>query len=134
MHPMWSPFHRLVSVVILFGWLAPGVGALGIGMHLSSEHHGLHDLDGAEHQREIADLVRAAIHGHHHDFCTTPDHHHDARFDAQAPAFRPGLSVVAVLPSPLAFLAALAERSKPERSPRRGPPTPLFTANCSLLL
>ncbi len=123
--------HRLISAAILLGWLAPCVGALGVGLHLASEHHGGYGL---EHEREIADLVEAATHGHHHDLETAPDHHHEARFDGQTPELRHALSVVAVLPGTPAISMTRVGRSSDGRSRRRGSPTPLFTATCSLLL
>ncbi len=122
---------RIVAVLILACWMSPGVGALGVGLHLALDHHGSH---GAEHGLETSDLVQAAAHGHHHDAQAVPDHDHDARVDGSALALRPSASSVAVLPAATCPEVALAGRPRSDGSPRRGPPVPLFTAHCSLLL
>ena len=126
-----APLKRLVTVAILLGWLAPSAFALGVGLHLTVEHHGPH---GASHEHELADLARAATHGHHHDREAAPDHSHGATFDAPAGIHRPGLSAVAVVALPSSPAVTLAEGSRFDDWSRRGPPTPLFFAHCSLLL
>ncbi len=126
--------------------MSPSVGALGVGLHLALAHHdgleghshhdGLegHEDDSGEHNLEISQLARAAAHGHHHDAEAAPDHDHDAIADGSAPTLRPNASTAEVLPVAAAFEVIFVERSLRGSSPRRGPPLPLFTANCSLLL
>jgi hypothetical protein len=126
-----APIHRRLSSVVLLVWMAPGMGALAVGVHLALDHHGAH---GAEHEREVSDLVRAATHGHHHDAEAAPSHEHDARVGRVAPIPRRGPSLVAVLPSPAAATAAGSQWPRADRTLRRGPPVPLLTAHCSLLL
>ena len=123
--------HRCLVAIVLLAWMAPGVGALGISLHLALDHHGHH---GAEHELAVADLLGAAAHGHHHDADATPDHEHDARVSGSAVAPHLGASFVAVLPSAPADPTQGTEGPRPERALRRGPPAPLFTAHCSLLL
>ena len=122
---------RLVTVAILLGWTAPGAFALGVGLHLAAEHHGPH---GAAHEHELADLVRAATHGHHHDLEAAPDHGHDATLEGQARAPVTSPSFAAVLSTSPLPQATLAAASLFDAVSRRGPPTPLFFAHCSLLL
>ena len=129
--PVSAPRKRLVTVAILLGWLAPSAFALGVGLHLTVEHHGPH---GASHEHELADLARAVTHGHHHDLEAMPDHDHDARFDGQARIPGPGPAFAAVLPASALPPETLAEGSRFDGSSRRGPPTPLFVSHCSLLL
>ena len=128
---MTASFKRLVSVAILLGWLAPSAFALGAGLHLTVEHHGPH---GASHEHELADLARAATHGHHHDLGAAPDHDHDATFDGQTRVPDSGPSFAAVVPTSPSPPATLAEGSRFDGSSRRGPPAPLFVSHCSLLL
>ena len=116
---------------MLLGWLAPGAFALGVGLHLAVEHHGSH---GAGHEHDLADLARSATHGHHHEHEAVPDHGHDATLAAQAGVPRPGLWAVAVLPTWPSPSVTLAEGSRFDDWSRRGLPTPLFFAHCSLLL
>ena len=122
---------RLVTVAILLGWTAPSAAALGVGLHLAAGHHGDH---GMQHEHELADLARAATHGHHHDLGSAPDHDHDATLEGQARAPVAGPSFAALLPTSPLPPATLAEGSRFDGSSRRGPPTPLFCAHCSLLL
>ena len=143
---MRSPMHRLIAIAILLGWLAPSISALGVGLHVLSEHHGPHGIEphgahgvephgphGIEHQQEVADLMRIATHGHHHEL-DTADHDHDAWLGGQAPVRLGGLSLLAVFPARLSVPSSLAECSMLDRPRRRGPPIPLFTTHCTLLL
>ncbi len=122
---------RIASALVLTAWTLPGAGALAVGLHLTLEEHGPH---GARHALEILDLAQAAAHGHHHDAEAAADHDHDARVDGPGPIVRPGHSGSAVLPAPTSLESVPPARSVQDGSPRRGPPVPLFTAHCSLLL
>ena len=84
------------------------------------------------HEREISDLVQAAAYCHHHE--AAPDHDHDAKLKGLNNGLRPVASSIAVLPAPVSLAAKAAERSFPDSAARRGPPIPLFTHNCALLL
>lgn len=108
---------------------------LALEHHGTSEHHGAHhESHDAEHTRSMVDLVRVVTHGHHHDAEAVPEHDHDATVDDAASALRPSATGIALLPLPVAPGVALAERSLSGGSPRRGPPVPLFTSHCSLLI
>jgi len=126
-----APVQRLVSAVILLGWLAPGVSTLGFALHLDLAHRGAD----ARHETELADLLRAAVHGHHHDFESDRDHDHPVRLSGQIPASRPDLGltapVLSALSSPTTDPAQVAVL---DRVLRRGPPRPLFTVHCMLLI
>lgn len=128
---MRAPTLPRLSSIVLVLWMAPSMGALALGVHLALDHHGPH---GAEHEREISDLVRAATHGHHHHAEAAPSHEHDARVARVAPLPRHGPSVAAIFPSPAAATAAGSDRPRRHHMLRRGPPVPLLTAHCSLLL
>lgn len=128
---MRVPVLLRLSPVVLLLWMAPSVGALAVGVHLAVDHHDPHD---AEREGEISDLARAATHGHHHEDELASSHEHDARLGGVAPVPRRAPSMVAVLPSPAGATAALSVRPRSDRTLRRGPPGPLFTAHCSLLL
>lgn len=123
--------HRLLSVLILALWVAPSVMALGVGLHAVLDDHHHHE---AEHTHALADLARAAEHGHHHETQAAPDHEHEAIVDGASGVSRMSPQLVAMLPLPFSPATSLAERARPDRPSRRGPPTPLFTANCSLLI
>lgn len=147
---------RLLVLAILLAWMAPGIGALSVGLHLAHGHHGsdaqLHD-EGHDHPhhthpqheqaREIADLARAAVHGHHHghhhdqgrphDIGTDADHEHDARLSASTPLPR-ALPLLATAHPSKIDVAVPVEPSRLGPSPRARPPGPLFTVHCSLLL
>lgn len=126
---MRAPFHRLLSLAVLLFWMAPSLGAASTALHVALGHHGAH---GAEHAEEIANLARAATHGHDHEL-TAPEHEHEASLTAPAPLPKPVVSVAVALSAPLA-LSAPDERSRLELSSRRGPPEALSTIHCSLLL
>lgn len=126
---MRAPFHRLLSLAVLLFWMAPSLGASITALHVALDHHGAH---GTEHAEAIANLARAATHGHHHDL-TAPEHEHEASLTPPAPLPRPVVSVAVALSAPLA-LSGQDERSRLELSSRRGPPEALFTTHCSLLL
>lgn len=133
---MCSSAQRLFSVLILAFWMAPSAMALGLGLHMALDAHAVleHQHHEAEHTQALADLARAAEHGHHHDAEAVPDHEHEALVDGVSPVSRSGADLIATLPLPRSLGTSTAERSRPERPSRRGPPTPLFTANCSLLI
>ncbi len=122
--------NRLLSVALVLAWLAPSAGAVGLCLHVAFEHDG-HDGD---HRAEIVGLALNVAHVHRHDFCTVPHHHHGARLDAKVPHIKAGPSVLTTLLTTPTRLAAPVERSRIDRSRRRGPSKPLFTTHCSLLL
>ena len=114
--------------------MAPSVGALGAGLHLALEHRGSHGHEhGHDHEDGIAELVRTASHGHHHEVDTAPDHDHEARVGSTAPLPRRGPTTASALPAPPVG-TGLEGASALDHVSRRGPPEPLFTAHCSLLL
>jgi hypothetical protein len=125
-----SPVHRLLPALVLLVWMVPGVAALGVGLHLTFDHRGPHQDEQAP---DLAGLPHAATHGHHHD-TAVPDHEHHAAVDGFAPALRPSPAPVAMLAAPTSVSAPMARPATPASSPRRGPPDPLFTTHCSLLL
>lgn len=179
--------QRLLAVAILLAWMAPGIGALSVGLHLAHSHHGhhgnvarlhadgqdrahhghahhdrghpenrahdahhepgRHDYGHHEQAREIADLARAVVHGHHHgqhpghhsdhgqpeDVGTAADHEHDARLSASTPLPRSLPLLAATHPSKVTA-TVLAEACSPGPDPAGRSPGPLFTVHCSLLL
>lgn len=136
---------RTVSILLLAFWLTPSVGSLAVGVHLALDHHAAehhapghhateHHAGDGERARAVAELLRTATHGHRHDPGVAPDHEHQARLDglARAPVTPPD---PAALPSvATASEPTTGERSRADLRPRRGPPLPLFTCHCSLLL
>ncbi len=141
---MSLPATRIVSLLILAFWMSPGIGALGMGLHLALEHHheeseahGHDHHDGShgdEHAMAISDLMQAATHGHHHDAEATSDHDHEATASGTVLTLRPNPPLASVLPALASSEVVLLDRSFLAGSTRRGPPVPLFTAHCSLLL
>lgn len=124
---MRSPLHRCLSALLVLLWATPVVASSSAALHVVL-HHGVHADGEAE---EIARLLRAAAHGHHHDL-EAPEHEHAISLSAFAP-----------LPAPGATAAVASSIStRPARDPalgrdacsRHGPPGPLFTFHCSLLL
>ena len=111
--------------------MLPSVSALGVGLHVALDQHGHHH---AEHTLEISELAQAATHGHHHDAEAAPEHDHDAKVEGSALTLRLSASLGAVLPAVASLRIEFAETLLFEGSPRRGPPVPLFTTHCSLLL
>lgn len=120
-----------MPVLVLLSWMAPAVGALGVSLHVALDHHGSHD---GEPPATLPELARTADHEHHHDLAAEADHQHEARLEEPAPALRPIVYSVAVLPAPAVVEAIPAEPACLGSSPRRAPPDPLFTVHCSLLL
>lgn len=131
MPPVRTSIQRVLSAVVLLAWTTPGVGAVGLYVHLAVDHQGAHDGD---HDSEISDLLRAATHGHHHEAEAAPRHEHDVRLGAPAPVVRSVSLLVAVLPAWESPPTRLSARALLDGSPRRAPPDPLFAAHCSLLL
>lgn len=121
--------HRLLSLAVLLAWAAPSLASAGAALHVALDHREAHD---AEHAEEIADLLRAATHGHHHDLAA-PEHEHEAFLVAPVPLPKPVAAVAAPHSAPLVALTPF-ERSRVELRSRHGPPTALFTTHCSLLL
>lgn len=113
--------------------MAPNVGALGLGMHLAVVDH--HDVEhGADHWMDLSDLARAATHCHHHETEAAPEHDHDSLVDGSTPKLRLSAQWAGVLALHTPVLNAPADRVPVDRCHRRGPPTSLFTAHCSLLI
>lgn len=128
---MRPPTRRLLSLHILALWMAPSAGALGVGLHVVLDHHGHPET---EHPLGLSELARAAVHGHHHDAEPAPEHRHETIVDGASPVLRTSLSPIAILPAPGSPGTAPTDPSSLDRPSKRGPPTPLFTACCSLLL
>lgn len=126
---MRLPVRRLLPVVVLILWTAPGVAAFGVGLHLADHHHHHHD-----HGPASAELLQVAVHGHHHGVGDAPDHRHDAAPAVVASFLRPAPSVGAVPPLPSTAPALLDARSRRDRARGTGPPAPLFRSHCALLL
>ena len=133
--PLWNnrgvraPLHRLLCLAALVLWMAPSVAASSSALHVALDHHGAH---GGEHAEAIADLVRAATHGHHHDLMA-PEHEHEASLRAPGPLPKPVACAAIAVSAPLT-VSVPGERSRLETGSRRGPPRALFTTHCSLLL
>ncbi|HSL85038.1 MAG TPA: hypothetical protein VLF66_19860 [Thermoanaerobaculia bacterium] len=127
---MRTRVHRIVSVLVLVAWATPGVGALGVALHVALHHA----PEGGERGAAVSELGRAAPHGHHHGAAAALDHRHEVEVADSAPALRPAGAVVAVLPAPASLDEAPAERPHRAGPPRRAPPAPLFATHCSLLL
>ncbi len=124
---------HLVSAFLLAVWMTPGAGALAVSLHEVLDHH--HTHQNAECSLEIPELVQTASHGHRHqdDAKAAPDHDHEATIDGSGASPRPSVSSVVVAGS----ASRDADLSKPALDDgflRRGPPTPLFTTHCALLL
>lgn len=128
MRAVRQPFARRLALAVLVAWSAPGAMVLGIALHLSFDHHPSTHL---EHSTAIAELAQAAAHGHHHEIDT--DHDHQARLASAAPLAQPDAASTAVL-STASMAVDPGDAPRIDRRARRGPPTPLFTAHCSLLL
>lgn len=125
--------RRLLPVVVLILWTAPGVAAFGIGLHLADHHHH-HGHGHHDHGPAGAELLQVAMHGHHHGVGDAPDHRHDAAPAVVASFLRPAPSVVAAPPLTSTAPAPLAVRSRRDRARATGPPAPLFRSHCALLL
>lgn len=131
MPPVRASGQRLLSAVVLLAWTVPAAGALGLSLHVALDHHAAH---GGRCTSELSDLLRAAVHGHHHDTDAAPVHEHDVSVEAPAPAVR-SVPLAAAVPAPSASPPpSRAARPLRPDSPRRAPPGPLFAAHCSLLL
>lgn len=128
---MCAFLQRLTSAAIFLGWLLPGVSAVGVGVHLESAHLEAH---APEHEAALADLLKAAAHGHHHDLETDLDHDHGVRLAGDAPISRPDRDVIATLTGVSFADTKFVQASALDQALRRGPPTPLFTAHCVLLI
>lgn len=129
---MRSPVHCLLVTLILAFWSLPSAAGLAVGLHLALEHH--HDADDAMARQAWIDLALVAVHGHHHDVGVVPDHRHDAVTDGLGPLLKAEREDVAgsvISASPAALpLDALSRGG----CSTRGPPPPLFTHHCALLL
>ena len=117
--------------MILAFWLAPGAGALVVGLHVALDHHSYGD---EETQLALLSLARAAVHGHHHDFEAAWDHNHDVITVKRAPVPKPSSSLTAVLPSTDALGVTVGQSPILGPAPQCRPPTPLFAVHSSLLL
>lgn len=97
-------------------------------MHLTWSHHDHH-----ENERALEALLQAAAHGHHHDLEATPEHDHSVTLGGDNSSIRKG-SDAASTPAGTHRLAHAYDRWSGCDASRRGPPRPLFTDHCSLLL
>ncbi len=123
--------RRLIASAVLALWIAPAASALAAGAHLALEHH--HAEARHRHEAAALELALAAVHGHHHDLGAVPDHEHSAPVTGGTitqPSAPPAAEAPPADPAPrLAGAAAVTLLPA-----RHGPPVPLFTAHCSLLL
>ena len=124
---------RVLATALLAAWMAPAAGALSVGLHLTLVEHDGHDPHRAEHVEEIAHLIRVAAQAHRH---ATPPPACDLATRAEGGALTlkscgPALSVTGAVVCPE---QARTDPSLLPCSLRRGPPDPLFTSHCSLLL
>lgn len=107
--------------------------------HLGSSHHSeeaqSHHGSEPDNQSTDWDILAAVLaHGHHHDAEVGSDHEHQATTDGSATILRPGAKLLPNLPLLLSAEAFSAPNPRLVDSARHGPPNPLFTTNCSLLL
>jgi hypothetical protein len=124
---MRAPIHRLLSLAILLLWMAPGVGSLALAAHLLLDHH--HEPGGAH--IELADLLEAASHGHHHADAAS-DHEHPVRADGSTAIHRLSATPAAL---PIRWTAPVHRPAAHREGLRRPkPPELLFTLHCALLL
>lgn len=138
--------RRLTAVLALALWTAAGFAPFAVALHvaLHSDGHGehLHTRHlGTQHVHEghvhpaldLSELLQAAWHGHPHDTQAVPDHEHTAVARGSVPHPEPSSTALPTLAA-LDSGAPFGDPSDLERMPHRGPPTPLFTTHCSLLL
>jgi hypothetical protein len=126
------PFRRYCAVAVLGLWLAPGAGALALGLHVAHDHGSGHYGAPGHASALLDELMAAVTHGHHHR-AAAPHHEHPAHVDA-APGLSPSPSPTAAVP---AGPRGATDDGHGEVDPlqrRRAPPVPLFHAHCSLLL
>ncbi|MEM7048229.1 MAG: hypothetical protein AAF604_01160 [Acidobacteriota bacterium] len=125
---------RLALLVIVFAWMAPSGAALAVGLHVASHHHTPH---GDDHEHGLDELIEAVTAAHQHD----ADLGHDA--DLPDPCTKldvppKGPRLISSLPSlertRHSLPTALETHATAPRVIHRGPPDPLFTSHCSLLL
>ena len=131
---MYRSLHRpFIALALVALWILPVAAILTLGLHVSLDHHA--SVDG-DHGRSIAELVQAAVHGHHHDVVEAPTHEHPAIAGGTTLATRSGLSSQTNLYATATFLTeALTDGSWAlARAARSRPPDLLFFTLCSLLL
>lgn len=131
-------FRRILALSLLGLWLAPGAGALAVGLHVALDHgggldHRIQDHGDPGHtSAKLDELVAAVAHGHRHSV-EVPRHDHPAQLDASL-AVSPAPSTALIVP-PAPAAATDEGHGEPGASRhRRAPPAPLFRVNCSLLL
>ena len=158
---MRSRSHRLLTVLILLGWIVPQSTALAWSLHLGLDgHEELHHLAGPGHSHPpgqdhhhphtydsepacdhlahrvgLAALVETLAHGHsHEDSEAAPDHEHEAPANGAKTIAHGQVLTCSLGPEPLQPPSAEAAELDGDRALRSGPPPPLFTTHCSLLL
>ena len=127
-------FRRFLALGLLGLWLAPGVGALAVGLHVALDHGGGHHDHGDPGHASVAfeELVAAVAHGHHHRV-DVPAHEHPAYLES-APGLSSGSCAALAATAGIAGAADHGHGEPAADSHRRPPPGPLFRAHCSLLL
>lgn len=132
-----SLLSPLVALALMAVWISPGVNALALGLHVALDHHDHADGrtgENEEHDISLAEVAQAAVHGHHHSVVAASAHEHRATVHGAGSAPCQSSTSLAIFPT-IASAEALIEGSRaPARTVRRGPPDPLFTRHCSLLL
>lgn len=118
--------RRLLALGFLGLWMAPGAGALAVGVHVALDHHDLH------HDSALLEgFALAVAHGHHHDD-VAPHHDHPASLDVPAGlAWNPH---AAALPDDPAAAPGPRHGRDVAPYPRRRSPVALFRVHCSLLI
>lgn len=109
--------------------MAPTLGLLGLGLHVALDHH-----HPDEHRPDIAQLAHVMVHGHHHEAGDSSDHEHEAAIDRMVTSSKrdpmQGVTTVTLPAPPIAH----TDCPRPDPRSRLGPPSPLFTTHCSLLI
>jgi hypothetical protein len=113
-----------ITALLLLGWHAPALAAVGIGMHLASDDH--------ERQEMAIELALATSHGHHHEL-TVALHDHSAVRVAAPSAPPPEVSSMVSEPAFVVPAAPVGRAPQFASPPRTGPPQ-LFYTHCALLL
>ncbi len=108
------------------------------GAHFVEHHHGIDSADSRHEHLDLAVLVEALLHGHHHPG-EVPDHDHPVLLfssSVRPQAFRGLASPIPAAPQAATIVPhALARASAvPSRARSSGPSPPLLLLLCTLLI
>lgn len=156
---MRIPAHRQLAALVLTLWLTPTAGAFTLSLHVAIDHQGhrahAHGHSADDHHlpsigSELVDLLgfgqaRQAddAAGHHHEGESASEHSHSTIVEETLSVLRSEApwseERSSACQAAMRSLSAAAPTTRGvlrpvERNSRHGPPTPLFTANCTLLL